>query len=278
MEVFYKKTNCSDYRSFDYTKLWNQLSTRHQHTSFEILIQLRGNIKNIVNDYARTLIPGNAVLMRPDDWHTIELLKDRQHLHRDIYFSTEKMKNICALLSPDFYNELVKSKEPLYFDIEPNKMQMYEKKLLLFQNKNLDLSVYENLHTCIGFEILSDYIESRIIQSDLYPQWLQNFLSYINSPDNMPLKINDLMKTVNYSREHLSREFRKYMGQTLESYITEQKMNYSLSLLAGTNFSIAFISNQLGYDSQSSFTNNFRKQFGITPIEWRKHHLTLPHV
>ena len=272
MENPYNNTNDSNYRSVDYTKLWNQLSTNHLHTSFEVLIQLRGNIKNIVNDDCRILIPGNAILMRPGDWHSIELIEKQQHLHRDIYISTVKMKKICSLLSSDIYENLISSKEPLYFELDANKLQQYEKKFLLFQKSNLELSVYENLHTCIVYEILSDYIEDHIIHSNLYPQWLQNFLSYINTPDNMSLKINDLTKSTGYSREHLSREFKNYMGQTIETYITKQKMNYSLSLLANTDFSIAFISNELGYDSQSSFTNNFRKQFGITPANWRKHH------
>ena len=88
----------------------------------------------------------------------------------------------------------------------------------------------------------------------------------------MLLKIGELAKFTGYSREHLGREFRKYTGQILESYITESRINYSLSLLSDTDFSIAYIVNELGYKSQNSFTNNFRKQFGITPINWRKNH------
>ena len=55
--------------------------------------------------------------------------------------------------------------------------------------------------------------------------------------------------------------------------MTELRLNYSLSLLSETDFSIAYIAQELGYDSQNSFTNNFRKQFGITPMLWRKNHL-----
>lgn len=259
-----------------YTKLWNQLSTKHMHTSFEILIQLKGQILNTVNESSRKLIAGNVVFMRPNDWHTIEVLPNETHLHRDIYISNEKMRKICDFLEPTLFKELTESSDPIYFDISANKIQILESKLVLFNEKKSDSLDQESLHTCIIFELLSDYIYYRTYNELSYPTWLQKFLTYVNTPDIMSLKISDLTKFTGYSREHLGREFKKYIGQTLESYMTELRLNYSLSLLSETDFSIAYIAQELGYDSQNSFTNNFRKQFGITPMLWRKNHLPPP--
>ena len=263
-------------RPSDYTKLWNQISAKHLHVSFEILIQLSGKTKNTVNDSVRMFVPGNAVLMRPGDWHTIDVFPNEPHLHRDIYIRPEKMRKICDFLTPALFDELTASTEPVYFDISASKMQALENKLFLFNEKNFHSLDHESFHTCIVFEILSDYVEYRIGKETAYPEWLQKFLSFLNNPDHMSLKISELARVAGYSREHLGREFKKYTGQTLESYITEIRINYSLSLLSDTDFSIAYITNELGYDSQSSFTNNFRKQFGVTPMTWRKNHLPPP--
>ena len=257
--------------SFNYTKLWNQISSKHLHTSFEILIQLNGNIKNTVNHCSQMLIPGNVVIMRPGDWHTIDVLPNQLHLHRDIYIQIEKMHKICDFLSPTLFDELLTPDTPAYFNISAQRIQILEKNLLLFTKKNLNISDCESLHTCILFELLSDYLARQIDhEATNYPSWLQNFLIYLNNPNNISLRISELAKYSGFSREHLCREFHKYIGQTLESYLTEIRINYSLSLLACPDFSIVYISNELGYDSQNSFTNNFRKQFGITPTTWRK--------
>ena len=258
---------------YNYTKLWNQISTKHLHESFEVLIQLRGKTTNIVNNCPQILVPGTVVLMRPGDWHTIDTFPGEPHLHRDIYIRPEKMCKICDFLSPTLFSELTTAEKPVYFNIDANKMQALEDKLFLFNDKDFHSFDYESFHTCIVFEILSDYTKYRIAQKNAYPDWLQNFLTFLNDPDHMSMRIGEFEKIVGYSRNHLSREFRKYTGQTLESYITEIRINYSLSLLACPDFTIVYISNELGYDSQNSFTNNFLKQFGVTPATWRKNHL-----
>lgn len=263
-------------RPSDYTKLWNQISTRHLHVSFEILIQLSGKVQNTVNGFSRILVPGNIVLMRPGDWHTIDVFPDEPHLHRDIYIRPEKMRRICDFLSPTLFDELTALSEPIYFDISASRMRILEHQLFLFNKNTFHSFDYESLHSCICFNLLSYYIEYAVISKSAYPDWLRKFLIYLNNPEHLSLKIDELAKVTNYSREHLSRIFKKYLGQTLESYVTDLRMNYSLELLSDTDFSMAYITNELGYDSQNSFTNNFRKQFGVTPLVWRKNHLPPP--
>lgn len=263
-------------RPSDYTKLWNQISAKHLHISFEILIQLSGKVQNTVNDSSRILVPGNIVLMRPGDWHTIDVFPDEPHLHRDIYIRPEKMHRICDFLSPTLFDELTASSEPIYFDISATRMRTLEHQLFLFNKKTFHSFDYESMHSCICFNLLSYYIEYAVLSKNAYPDWLRKFLIYLNNPEHLTLKIDELAKVTNYSREHLSRIFKKHLGQTLESYVTDLRMSYSLELLSDTDFSIALITNELGYDSQNSFTNNFRKQFGVTPMVWRKNHLPPP--
>ena len=263
-------------RPSDYTKLWNQISAKHLHISFEILIQLSGKVQNTVNDSSRILVPGNIVLMRPGDWHTIDVFPDEPHLHRDIYIRPEKMHRICDFLSPTLFDELTASSEPIYFDISASRMRILEHQLFLFNKKTFHSFDYESMHSCICFNLLSYYIEYAVLSKNAYPDWLRKFLIHLNNPEHLSLKIDELTKVTNYSREHLSRIFKKYLGQTLESYVTDLRMNYALELLSATDLSMAHITNELGYDSQNSFTNNFRKQFGVTPMVWRKNHLPPP--
>lgn len=142
-------------RPSDYTKLWNQISAKHLHISFEILIQLSGKVQNTVNDSSRILVPGNIVLMRPGDWHTIDVFPDEPHLHRDIYIRPEKMHRICDFLSPTLFDEITTPAEPIYFDISASRMRILEHQLFLFNKKTFHSFDYESMHSCICFNLLS---------------------------------------------------------------------------------------------------------------------------
>ena len=47
-------------------------------------------------------------------------------------------------------------------------------------------------------------------------------------------------------------------------------MNKSGELLATTRLSVAEIAEQVGYLNQSKFASVFKKQFGVSPLEYRR--------
>ena len=255
-----------------YTSLCAESSPRHTHNFFEILIPLTGQAENIYGGASHSLCPGDVVLMRPGDAHELRILSAREkHTHRDIYVSPEKMQKICSMF-PHLYHRLLAFREPVVFRVDLQRLRVLEQQLALFDQKSIELTDYDSFHTCIVFEILSYYMEYQCKQYEVLPGWLQNFLLRLNDIDYLSMKVKDLAKAVNYSPEHLCREFKKYMGKPLEKYLTESRVNCSLSLLAETDMPIVEISACLGYDSQNSFTRNFCNRLGVTPRAWRTEH------
>lgn len=57
---------------------------------------------------------------------------------------------------------------------------------------------------------------------------------------------------------------------TPNDYILHVKMGKSLSLLNDTMMTIAEITYQLGFSKPAYFSKCFKKQFGLTPAEYRK--------
>lgn len=57
----------------------------------------------------------------------------------------------------------------------------------------------------------------------------------------------------------------------MNDFIMRCKLEEAKSLLAYTDKSISEISNYLCFSSQAYFQNVFKKKFGITPNEYRKH-------
>ncbi len=68
---------------------------------------------------------------------------------------------------------------------------------------------------------------------------------------------------------YLSSVFKKEMGMAVAEYIRAQKLSEVKRLLTETDYSLSEIALSLGYSSQSYFQNQFKAEFGITPIQYK---------
>ena len=80
----------------------------------------------------------------------------------------------------------------------------------------------------------------------------------------------DVIEYVGKSRSAFMEQFKRETGETIGRYIVQTKLKEAQLLLAYSESSLSEISNFLFFSSQSYFQNTFKKQFGITPYEYRK--------
>ncbi|HCQ9035534.1 TPA: helix-turn-helix transcriptional regulator, partial [Escherichia coli] len=82
--------------------------------------------------------------------------------------------------------------------------------------------------------------------------------------------INALVDYSGYSRRYLQLLFKENIGVTLGKYIQLRRITRAAILLRFTNLKIVDISERLFYDSQQTFTREFKKNSGYTPLQYRK--------
>ncbi len=95
-------------------------------------------------------------------------------------------------------------------------------------------------------------------------------LQYVSQNTNRHISVEDVAEEVGKSASYLSKKFYKELGFHLSSYILRRKLEEGKSLLSYSDRSISEISEYLCFSSQAHFQNSFKKQFGITPNEWRR--------
>ena len=96
---------------------------------------------------------------------------------------------------------------------------------------------------------------------------------YIHSHYAENIDLNSVAKMVNISPSHLSVLFKKEIGQNFSSYLIEYRMQIAKRLLANSDICIYEIAEQTGYSNASYFGKAFKKQFGISPEEFRKNRM-----
>lgn len=76
------------------------------------------------------------------------------------------------------------------------------------------------------------------------------------------------------SERHFSRLFRQEFGVSLRSRQAELRLQRARQLLADPKDKISNIAFESGYRHLGLFNSMFKKRFGLTPREWRRHNLS----
>ncbi|MBL8063431.1 MAG: helix-turn-helix transcriptional regulator [Anaerolineales bacterium] len=86
---------------------------------------------------------------------------------------------------------------------------------------------------------------------------------------NSELTLNDVAAQANLSASHFSVVFSQEAQQTFKEYLTEVRMNKAKELLRMTTLRSADIAYQVGYNDPHYFSSVFKKNTGLSPLEFR---------
>lgn len=90
---------------------------------------------------------------------------------------------------------------------------------------------------------------------------------YIYDHSDQPITLDALASYTGFSKFHFNRLFFAATGFQLGEFIKRQKLEKSLHLIKQGNENILDVALAVGYDSASSFTRAFKKNFLVTPSD-----------
>lgn len=99
---------------------------------------------------------------------------------------------------------------------------------------------------------------------------LQKAILYIKQNTNQHITVGDVARYVGFSKSYFSAYFKENLGFTVSDFILRCKLEEGRRLLQFTNKPISTISTFLCFSSQSHFQTAFKKQFGMTPNNYRR--------
>ncbi|WP_379153159.1 response regulator [Paenibacillus sp. sgz5001063] len=69
---------------------------------------------------------------------------------------------------------------------------------------------------------------------------------------------------------YLSRLFKQELGESFGAYLTQIRIRKAAQLLHSTELSISEVAERTGYETQHYFSTAFKKQTGVSPLQFRK--------
>lgn len=99
---------------------------------------------------------------------------------------------------------------------------------------------------------------------------IQNAIRFIQQNTNRHINASDVARHVGFSRSYFSSYFKKELGFSIGEFILRCRLEEARYLLRYTSKPLSVISSYLCFSSQSHFQTSFKKQFGITPLQYRR--------
>ena len=101
---------------------------------------------------------------------------------------------------------------------------------------------------------------------------LRNVLQYIAEHYREKIKVADLAGLSGFSESYFMSFFKQYVGMSCIQYINHYKIQKAAHALEETSQPVMEIAMDHGFDNISYFNLQFRKEFGMTPREFRSRH------
>ena len=98
---------------------------------------------------------------------------------------------------------------------------------------------------------------------------LKQVVNYINDNLDRNIALNELANLIDISPYYFCRLFRKSTGTTPYQYVIQRRVTKAKQLIKHSKMSLADITFECGFSSQSQMTQHFHKLTGITPKKYR---------
>lgn len=95
-------------------------------------------------------------------------------------------------------------------------------------------------------------------------------IQYINTCFTEQIRLEQLAELCCMSPNYFHKIFSNTLQTTPANYISLLRMNTALQLLTGNNSTIKEVAYKLGFNDDAYFSRAFKKQYGITPGEYKK--------
>lgn len=271
MQIFFESKNLVDEDlkfAFRYNDIKNATWRTHWEDSLEILHCVEGEANIMVGKESYRMCSGDTVIINAQTLHNSSSDTYAYYYCLKIkseWFSENGIDN-KAIRFENFIHDPVVAQ--LFEALNKQKWQKASvtyiaslKRALL----NLVIYLIENY----------SYEADNKIQSKGFATVL-DVMTYITENYSEHISIDELATKFGYSKYHFLRLFKQNTGQTVVDYINATRFEVAGELLRKGNLPVAEIAYTCGFNTPSYFAKQFKKFYGVLPVQYRKLKKSLP--
>ncbi len=251
------------------------LFSGESHDFWEMMYCIKGSATVTAGDRILTLGENKCILFRPMEFHSFRVEKETDSLFFIISFSAEgallprvggNVFQLDRALRSDIFGII----ELLNFDAcrfdEDRLSQGYLKRLEALQGgMTLLINSLENFLIRLSDSSAAKTDTPVSTEAKIYTEALRHIDMHIGEQ----LTIEELARLCSVSSAYLKKLFRKYNGLGIHEYILKSKITLARQMLSSGD-TVSQISERLGFASPNYFSTAFKRETGISPLEYKK--------
>lgn len=141
------------------------------------------------------------------------------------------------------------------------------------KNGETELEVYQYLFTVLTYLVKEFKKEESMapkVSVDVADDRMNQLLEEIQKNYDQQISLETLSEMSKISYYHLSRLFKKHVGVTFTNYLNQIRLMHAAEDLIVTSQSVIKVALNSGFSNSKTFHQVFKKQYGVTPANYRK--------
>lgn len=243
---------------FDYTV------QRDMHDSFLLIYTIEGQGSLKTGDTVIQLLPGYSVIIDchiPHEYHTVSDKWEFLWIH----FNGSGIAPLFDITYPSKAVRAVNMENSENFDKKINS--------IITEARQNDIASYihlsSHMHLVLNAVCLAALENDKVNVKHNNEDDVHTVLKYIEKNYFNPITVDDMIENIHVSKYHFIRRFRRAMGITPYSYLTNYRINMSKTLLRSTDKPVSEIAALCGFLDTSNFITHFKKHTGQKPMQYR---------
>ncbi len=250
-----------------------------RHDFWELVYVDKGSVAIRRDNEEIELQQGQVVFHRPNEFHSIRSLDSAPNFFVISFASSSPamthFERYCAPLErvhKSFLSSIIKEAEATYIipKNDPDLRRLHRRPNALLGGEQLIKTYLEQL--LISLLRSMENAETAPHQ----PHWaveeqplVASLKDYLVTRCEDTVRVEEVCRAFGYSKSFLSRLFRQHTGETIAAFAAAKKMERAKELLRQDGLNIAQVSARLSFESPQYFARAFKRQFGMTPTEFK---------
>lgn len=264
LSVILNSASFLEERNSGFTNAVEKNKMTHGHSTYEIMAVTHGElVVNTAND--TRVYKDEIVVIPPQMIHCCTFNKVSAVIFN---FTVEKLQNkgerIFDVVQEAMSNGIVT------VPIE-DRGRFYINELCLASKDGFSSEAIPHLISLLFIDMFSHFDKHapKVVSapSDTY---ITRIDCYISNNLDRAITLDDMANELHVCSRQVSRIIKKEYGCTLVELINRRRMGVAAMLLINTGLRTQEIALSVGYASEKNFRNNFKKQYGVTPTEYRE--------
>lgn len=262
----------------------NIMESQHYHDCYEILFIMSDNHKFIIDDEIYLAPKGSVFIIEPYVPHMNVVPESKWYERYALHIKKDIIKDINQFEDYDLFDLFTfEDDKKAHHLILNNENMIIIEQLLKKQIASLRLNDYAAnvfqrlpLMECLFFLLKlkeEGVFREAINDEDTNYKLTTKITNYIKDNLSEDMNLDCISKKFYRSKSTINRLFKKYIGTTVNQFISSRRVYYASELLEnGTP--VFEVCNQSGFNDYNHFIRTFKKYFGRTPKQYQLKKLT----